>query len=66
MKSELVSINIGRGLAALSVFVYHYGVGQVLVKYTGFSALNWLAYPGALYGRPLRSQFEPGISIERA
>jgi peptidoglycan/LPS O-acetylase OafA/YrhL len=53
MKSELVSINIGRGLAALSVFVYHYQVGHVLAKYTGLSVFNWLAYPGAIYGVPL-------------
>ena len=53
MKSELVSINMARGLAALSVFAYHYGVGGVLAKYTGFPAFNWLAFPGALYAVPL-------------
>ena len=53
MKSELVSINVARALAALSVFVYHYGVGLVLARYTGFSLFSWLAIPGALYGVPL-------------
>jgi peptidoglycan/LPS O-acetylase OafA/YrhL len=46
----LTSINVARGLAALSAFVYHYQVGAVLAKYTGISALNWTALPGANYG----------------
>lgn len=49
-QNNLVSINVARGLAAFSVFVYHYGVGYVLAKYTGITAFNWLAIPGAQYG----------------
>lgn len=48
--NKLVSINVARGLAALSVFVYHYQVGAVLAKYTGIIAFSWIAYPGANYG----------------
>jgi peptidoglycan/LPS O-acetylase OafA/YrhL len=53
MNFNLISINIGRGLAALSVFVYHYGIGQVLAKYTGLSGFIWIAVPGATYAVPL-------------
>lgn len=49
-RDNLISIDIARALAALSVFVFHYGVGAVLAKYTGLSAFNWLAIPGANYG----------------
>lgn len=49
-KKNLISINVARGLAAFSVFVYHYNVGYVLAKYTGVEAFNWLALPGALFG----------------
>lgn len=49
-RDNLVSIDIARALAAFSVFVYHYGVGAVLAKYTGISSFNWLAIPGANYG----------------
>jgi peptidoglycan/LPS O-acetylase OafA/YrhL len=49
-QNKLVSVNIARGLAALSVFVYHYGVGAVLAKYTGIYAFNWIGVPGANYG----------------
>ena len=49
-RENLVSINIARGLAALSVFVYHYQVGAVLAKYTGIYAFNWIALPGANFG----------------
>lgn len=49
-KDNLVSINIARGLAALSVFIYHYQVGAVLAKYTGINAFNWIGIPGANYG----------------
>lgn len=49
-RDNLLSIDIARAFAALSVFVYHYGAGAVLAKYTGISAFNWLAIPGANYG----------------
>ena len=49
-RDNLISIDIARAFAALSVFVYHYGIGATLAKYTGFSAFNWLAIPGAKYG----------------
>lgn len=49
-RDNLISIDIARALAALSVFVFHYGVGAVLAKYTGISTFNWLAIPGANYG----------------
>ncbi len=46
----MISINVARGLAALSVFVYHYGVGPVVAKYTGIAEFNWISLPGAVYG----------------
>jgi peptidoglycan/LPS O-acetylase OafA/YrhL len=49
-KDNLVSINVARGLAALSVFVYHYQVGAVLAKYTGINAFSWMALPGSNFG----------------
>jgi len=48
--TKLTSINVARGLAAFSVFVYHYQVGAVLAKYTGIGAFNWIGFPGANYG----------------
>jgi len=48
--TNLISINIARGLAAFSVFVYHYGVGTIAAKYSGITQFNWIAIPGAIYG----------------
>jgi peptidoglycan/LPS O-acetylase OafA/YrhL len=47
---NMICINVARGLAALSVFVYHYGVGPVLAKYSGIAQFNWISVPGAIYG----------------
>jgi peptidoglycan/LPS O-acetylase OafA/YrhL len=49
---ELTSIDIARGIAAMSVFVYHYGIGHVLAMRTGFSQFEWIAVPGAVYAVP--------------
>jgi peptidoglycan/LPS O-acetylase OafA/YrhL len=49
-KGNLESVNVARGIAALSVFVYHYGVGPVIAKYTGITQFNWISIPGASYG----------------
>lgn len=37
----------------MAVFVYHYGVGEVLAKLTGWSGFKLLAVPGAVYAVPL-------------
>ncbi len=50
---ELVSIDIARGLAALSVFIYHYGIGNVLAKYTGLEFFKLISWPGANIAVPL-------------
>lgn len=50
---SLASIDIARGLAALSFFVYHYGIGNALAVRTGVSWLELIALPGAVYGVPL-------------
>jgi peptidoglycan/LPS O-acetylase OafA/YrhL len=53
LKSELKSISIARGLAAFGVFVYHYGMGGILTKYTGVPLFENVNTFGALYGVPL-------------
>ncbi len=49
-REKLISIDIARGLAALSVFIYHYGIGQTLAKYTGMASFDLISIPGADYG----------------
>lgn len=44
---------MARGLAALSVAIYHFGVGQVLANATGWSGLRLISVPGADYAVPL-------------
>lgn len=51
--SNLITIDIVRGFAALSVFIYHYGVGLVLGKATGWSGFITLSLPGAVFAVPL-------------
>jgi peptidoglycan/LPS O-acetylase OafA/YrhL len=51
--SRLDAIDAGRGLAALSVFVYHYGVGAALARITGLPGFQQLAWPGANLAVPV-------------
>ncbi|HWB01174.1 MAG TPA: acyltransferase [Pirellulales bacterium] len=51
-RQSLLAIDLARGLAALSVFVYHYGVAGALVELTGISAFRWVAIPGARWAVP--------------
>jgi peptidoglycan/LPS O-acetylase OafA/YrhL len=51
--SNLMSIDMARGFAALSVFIYHYGVGSVLEKTTGLPVFKAVSIPGAIYAVPL-------------
>ena len=53
VQEGLISINVARGVAAFSVFVYHYGLGKILAKYTQIPEFNYLSIPGAEYGVPL-------------
>jgi peptidoglycan/LPS O-acetylase OafA/YrhL len=53
VNSNLISIDIARGFAALSVFIYHYGLGSVLEKATGSPVFNAVSIPGAVYAVPL-------------
>jgi peptidoglycan/LPS O-acetylase OafA/YrhL len=53
ISSNLIAIDIARGFAALSVFVYHYGVGSVLEKATGLQAFNFISTLGSVYAVPL-------------
>lgn len=50
---SLVGIDVARGFAALSVFVYHYNVGLVIQKATGFRVSTAFAVIGAEYAVPL-------------
>lgn len=49
----LLSVDLLRAAAALSVFVYHYGVGRVLAERTGIAAFGWLGWAGATVAVPL-------------
>lgn len=49
----LVSIDLARAFAALSVFVYHYGIGAVIARETGWPGAGLLAWPGANIAVPL-------------
>lgn len=53
MPQKLITIDIARGLAALFVFAYHYGVSPVLrqaINYPGFDAISII---GSTYAVPL-------------
>jgi peptidoglycan/LPS O-acetylase OafA/YrhL len=52
-KNSLISIDLARAFAALSVFVYHYGIGHVLAERTGLKIVEGLAWPGAVFAVPL-------------
>ncbi|MFL6799321.1 MAG: acyltransferase family protein [Xanthobacteraceae bacterium] len=52
-KDGMVSVDLARGAAALSVFAYHFQVGSILAKYTGIPGFLLIHLPGALYGVPL-------------
>ena len=49
----LISIDLARAFAALSVFVYHYGIGAVVARATGWMGAALLAWPGANLAVPL-------------
>src|ERR1700677_1163673 len=53
LRQSLMSIDLARAIAALAVFVYHYGVGHVLATATGIEQFNWIAEPGARWAVPL-------------
>jgi peptidoglycan/LPS O-acetylase OafA/YrhL len=46
-------VDVARGLAALSVAVYHYGFGALLVRLSGWSGFTWIAWPGYTIAVPL-------------
>lgn len=50
---SLSSIDIARALAAFSVLLYHYNVGEILHKKSGFALFELISAPGALYAVPL-------------
>jgi peptidoglycan/LPS O-acetylase OafA/YrhL len=50
---RLQSVDVARGLAALSVAIYHFGIGSVLARLTGWGALNALSWPGSQAAVPL-------------
>lgn len=47
------SVDVARGLAALSVAVYHHGFGHALAQATGQSGFELIAWPGATLAVPL-------------
>lgn len=53
INSTFIAIDIARGFAALSVFIYHYNIASVLEKATGWSAFKVLSLPGSEYAVPL-------------
>jgi|GEM_PF-743914 len=50
---RLESVDVARGLAALSVFLYHYGAGPALARITGYNFLGIISAPGAMIAVPL-------------
>lgn len=52
-KSSLISIDILRAIAALSVFFYHQHIGSLLAKYSGIPLMGLTDNFGAQYGVPL-------------
>lgn len=46
-QGRLQSIDVGRGLAALSVATYHFGVGKVLSDLAGWHGLALIEWPGS-------------------
>lgn len=53
MNTRLDSIDVARGLAALSVAVYHHGFGHVLAEATGWRGFELMVWPGAQLAVPL-------------
>jgi peptidoglycan/LPS O-acetylase OafA/YrhL len=51
--NRLESIDVARGLAALSVAVFHHGFGHVLTAATGWRIFELLAWPGARIAVPV-------------
>ena len=46
--NDFLSVTLARGLAGLSVFIYHYGTGPVLARITGvpeFRSSTGLPFP---------------------
>lgn len=52
---RLTSIDVARGLAALSVAVYHQGYGIGLAHVTGIDAFHWIDWPGSFLAVPFSS-----------
>ena len=52
-REGLISVDIARACAALAVFLYHYGVGPTLAKFTGWASLALISWPGAVVAVPL-------------
>jgi peptidoglycan/LPS O-acetylase OafA/YrhL len=52
-RAHLEAVDVARGLAALSVTVYHHGVGRGLAHVTGCPAWSWLDWPGESIAVPL-------------
>jgi peptidoglycan/LPS O-acetylase OafA/YrhL len=50
---RLEAIDVARGLAALSVAVYHHGFGVVLAEATGIRAFALLSWPGSTIAVPV-------------
>lgn len=50
---RLTSIDVARGLAALSVAVCHQGYGNGLAHVTGNEAFHWIDWPGGFLAVPL-------------
>ncbi len=53
IKNNLVSIDILRGFAASSVFLFHYGFAFMIFKIFGTHSTDFIAVIGAKYGVPL-------------
>lgn len=51
-RARIESIDVARGIAALSVTVYHHGVGAALAGATGWGAFRLIGWPGATIAVP--------------
>jgi peptidoglycan/LPS O-acetylase OafA/YrhL len=52
-KTNLITIDIARALAALGVFFYHQHIGAILARYTNIEVFHKIDGFGALYAVPL-------------
>ena len=50
--SRWQGLDVGRGLAALAVTLYHYGLGRGLTEKLGSPGWRWLDWPGAFLAVP--------------